>query len=927
LRSFAIRCPQITVVDRMDAARVNRAGGGLPDHRAIRARPAAPYPPRHMAATGQQLNLSAEVELLESLVHEVLTEQCGRVFADEVSWLHATAAALRAGDEEAGRALVERLHALPAGEMEPIIRACSLELQLANIAEERERLRRRREHDAGGHRQRESLAETAALLAEAGADPAEALRALHVELVLTAHPTEATRRSVLDHQWEVTELLDRLEDPRTGRARRAALLDELREVLTVWWQTDEVRRARPHVEDEVRRTLFVFESVLFDTVPVTIGELERTLGAPPPERAVEFASWPGGDMDGHPEVGADTLATTLALHRGAALRMLRRRVAALARRYAHSERRIEPSPELAASLERDADELPTAPVLRRAHRQWEPLRTKLGFIEHRLANTGGTRSGEPGYDRPEELRADLDLIAASLASETVAAGALRRLQRQVEVFGFHLAALDLRQSATVVDEAVSALLPGFANAAEAERQALLADAIAGGRVGLDRRLSGVAGELVGALDTAALAAEAYGPEVVRCLVVSMTEQPSHVLGAMWLAERAARRTPAARRALQLRFVPLFETLADLERAPETMAALYACGAYREHLRAAGDRQVVMLGYSDSGKDGSFVASQWALHNAQVRLAEQAREAGLELELFHGRGGSPSRGGGPTYRAILAQPSGSVHGRIRITEQGEVINARYGHPELAERSLEQTLSAVLLASSLPQPPVGDAWRRELTAMAERSREAYRALVYDDPDFPRFFAQITPIEALAELNIGSRPASRKRDDSIESLRAIPWVFAWTQNRLLLPSWYGAGTALCAGDLELLREMHAGWPFFTTLISTLEMALYKADLGVTERYLKLVDPDLRERFWPRIVDEHARVLDRVLAITRQDELLADAPELRDRLEHRNPWVDPLSHLQVELLERTRADPDADRGPLLGTVTGIAFGLRNTG
>ncbi|MDX6700528.1 MAG: phosphoenolpyruvate carboxylase [Baekduia sp.] len=873
---------------------------------------------------------AADVALLEGLVHEVLTEQCGAEFADTVQWLHATAARVRQGDASAAGQLFDRLHELPEDGLEPIIRACSLQLQLANIAEERERLRRRRGYDVEGARQRESLAEAAHLLADHDVDPAAALGDLHVELVLTAHPTEASRRSVLDHQWAISELLDRYEDPRAGRSRQRTLLDELREVLTVWWQTDEVRRARPHVEDEVRRTLYVFESVLYDTVPRVLDELERRLGPLPDAPVLEYASWPGGDMDGHPEVGADTVTRTIELHRRAALRLLRRSVTDLAGRFSHSERRLSVTPALSDSLHVDAAELPSAPVLRRPHHGWEPLRTKLGFIEHRLDNTLSGRGGEPGYERPAQLRADLELIAGSLGSAHVARGALRRLLRQVDTFGFHLAALDLRQNAVVVDAAVSALLPGYANAPEEERQALLADAIATGRVGLERRPDGTAGELVAALEAAALAAQAYGPEVVRCLIVSMTEKPSHVLGARWLAQRAARRSGPAgseREALALRFVPLFETLADLERAPETMAALYAGEAYRDLLRSQGDRQVIMLGYSDSGKDGSFMASQWALRGAQLALARQAAAEGIELELFHGRGGSTSRGGGPMYRAIVAQPTGSVHGRIRITEQGETISARYGHPELAERSLEQTLSAVLLASNVARPPAPEAWREELDRLARRSRETYRALVYDDPDFARFFFQVTPVEALAELNIGSRPPSRGGDRSIESLRAIPWVFAWTQNRILLPSWYGAGTALAEGDLDLQRAMHADWPFFATMISTLEMALFKTDLGVAERYLELVDADLREHFWPQIAAEHQRVKDRVLAITGTTRLLAGAPELQERLAHRDPWVDPLSHLQVELLRRTRADPSVDRQALLGTVTGIAFGLRNTG
>lgn len=863
---------------------------------------------------------AADVDLLEGLVHEVLTEQSGRAFADTVAWLHATAARVRQGDAAAADALFARLHALSEGDLEPIIRACSLQLQLANIAEERERLRRRRAHDAEGTVQRESLAETAGLLAQHDVDRAAALRDLHVELVLTAHPTEASRRSVLDHQSDLAALLDRVEDPRTGRAQRRRLLAEAREILTIWWQTDEVRRARPHVEDEVRRTLYVFESVIFDAVPRILEELERDLG-PLPEhgKVLEYASWPGGDMDGHPEVGAETVMRTIELHRRSALKLLRTRVARLAQRFSHSERHIAVTPALAASLDRDAAELPTARVLQRPHHGWEPLRTKLGFIERRIINMLDG-AGQAGYESPAALRADLELVCGSLGSEHVAHGSIRRLLWQVDVFGFHLAGLDLRQNATVVDAAVGALLPGFAAAGEDERQRLLAEAIAARARGLERRPDGTAGELVAALDAAALASEAYGPEVVRCLIVSMTEKPSHVLGARWLAQRAGD-------ALDLRLVPLFETLDDLGRATATMAKLYENAAYRELLAEQGDRQIVMLGYSDSGKDGSFVASQWALRGAQLELARQAADLGIELELFHGRGGSTSRGGGPMYRAIVAQPTGSLHGRIRITEQGETITARYGHPELAERSLEQTLSAVLLASNVARPPAPEDWRADVDRLAARSRETYRALVYDDPRFARFFFQMTPIEALAELNIGSRPPSRGGDGTIESLRAIPWVFAWTQNRVLLPSWYGAGTALAEGDFERYRAMHARWPFFAGLISTLEMALFKTDLGVAERYLRLVDDDLRDHFWPQVVAEHARVKSAVLEITGADRLLAGATALQERLLHRDPWVDPLSHLQVELLQRTRTDATADRAPLLATVTGIAFGLRNTG
>jgi len=875
--------------------------------------------------------LIRETDLLSRLLRRVLVEQHGEPFAADVDWLHAAAAQLRGGDDDAGAALIDRLEALPTTEVESYIRACSLQLQLANLAEERERIRRRRGYDAPGLLQRESLAETAERLADRGVSGADAVRALHIELVLTAHPTEATRRSILDHQWDLSELLDRLDDPRTGSSRRRPLLDEAQAILTVWWQTDDVRRARPRVEDEVRRGLFFFER-LFDAVPETFAELERTLRTPVERPVIAFGSWAGSDMDGHPEVGADTLARTLDLHRRTAVRLLRDRVRALARRYSHGDRRIPVSPALASSLERDAAELPSAAVLGRTHRVWEPLRSKLGFVEHRLDNLLRPRTQEPGYGSPGELRADLVLVRECLGSEHVAQGAIRRLLWQVDAFGFHLASLDVRQSSSVLREAVAALLPGYADAgSETQRTRLLGEAIEAGRRGLELAPGGSAGELLRVLDTVALAHRGHGREAVPTLVISMVERPSDVLSALWLARRAGLGRGARASGHSgpgLRLVPLFETLADLQGAPATMATLYDCAPYRDDLRAHGDRQTVMLGYSDSGKDTGFVSSQWALYVAQERLSAQADEHGVALELFHGRGGSTSRGGGRAHQAILAQPRRSLRGRIRITEQGETVSARYGHPELALRSLEQTTSAVLLASGAPGREVPPAWRDRMNRLAARSRERYRALVYEDEDFARFFMQATPIAELGDLNIGSRPPSRGGGaGGVESLRAIPWVFAWTQNRLLLPSWYGAGTALSEAPLGELRSMRDGWPFFASLISTLEMALFKADPDVTARYLPLVDEPVRERLWPLVVQEYERLVARMPEITGEGRLLGSTPALLERLSHRNPWVDPLNHLQVELLGRVRAGDERGRDALLATISGIAAGLRNTG
>src|SRR4051812_5906780 len=520
--------------------------------------------------------LAHDTELLSSTLNSVLEEQAGRVFASRVQWLFRTAASIRAGDETATERLVTYLREVSDESVEPIIRACSLELQLANIAEERERVRRRREYDRTGEIQRESLGETAQILRDRSIDIAPLTAQLQIEHVLTAHPTEATRRSVLDHQWDVAALLDKLDDPRTGNLRRRALLDELREVLTVWWQTDELRRVRPKVEDEVRRNLFFFEAVLFDAVPAVLDEIEHELGVRLVQPVLSYGSWTGGDMDGHPEVGADTPASALQLHRVTALRLLRQRVDHLARVFSHSSLRVPMSQELEDSLAADAEELPSADVLRRPHHEWEPLRTKLGFVAHRLVNTARPRGREPGYADAQSLRRDLELVLAHLGSRHVSLGAIRRLLWQVDVFGFHLAGIDIRQSADVVRQAAAALLPGFAGADEPRRQALLTEALVSGRRGIEHDPGGEPGELLRVLDTVALSVEAYGPHAVTAFVISMTERPSDVLAARWLAARAG--------ANGLRLVPLFETRAALEAAPATMAVLYADEPYVAHLR-------------------------------------------------------------------------------------------------------------------------------------------------------------------------------------------------------------------------------------------------------------------------------------------------------------------------------------------------------
>lgn len=866
------------------------------------------------AATSAPDDLHVETQLLEDLLFQALSEHEGPGFVRTIKHLHDAARDLRDGESARADQLLATLRDSPTADLEPVVRACGMQLALANIAEERERVRRRRNADhPGGPPQRESLAEAAARVGSSTPFP----NRLDIAFVLTSHPTEATRRSVLDHQQTIWHALDLLGDPRLGGSEHEAMRRRIKERLTLWWQTDVVRRVRPQVTDEVRRTLFFFEDVLFDATPDVDEEL-RACFPQPAERigpAIRFGSWAGGDMDGNPSVGAKSVTETLALHRDLAIRLLRERVDRLAGSYSQASERVPMSPALRRSLQRDEEELSDIAERMGPRNEHEPLRRKLSFISARLARA---RDGRPGgYADAVELERDLELIRGSLGSGAVAFGAIQRLLTQVRTFGFHLARLDVRQSADVLQEAAEQLIPELhADADERTRQRVLTDALEYGD--LPPRADDVPAALE-ALDAVREAIEHHGRAALDTLVISMVSQPSDVLAALVLLRFAG--------VERLKIAPLFETIPALEGAEETLAFLYENSAYRQHLQAVGGEQEVMLGYSDSGKDSGYFASQWWLYRAQDRLAKQADEAGIKLRFFHGRGGSPSRGGGHAFGAILGQPPGTVRGRMRITEQGEIIGMRYAHRRLAQRSIEQTLAAVIVAAGDPPAAPDPAFTEEMARLAEHSRREFRALVHESPDFMPFFRQITPIDELGAMNIGSRPASRGEPTDVDALRAIPWVFAWMQNRLVLPSWFGAGSALAAGDTDLQRRMREEWAFFKAVCDTLEMALFKADIGVAKRYLTLVDDELATKLWTPICREHERVTEQLLAITGQQALLEHSPALRDRLVHRNPWIDPISHVQIELLKRTR-DGDARATPaLLESITGVAAGMRNTG
>ncbi len=875
----------------------------------------------------------------ERLLHDVLVEQRGLGFAIQLAGLREAAAARDGAGAPVAEALAEAVAALETHETAALVRACTMQLAVDDVEDELERLEQRRAAERDGALAPESLEHAARLVAAHGTPPQ-----LDVRVVLTAHPTDIARRSVLAKHRTIASLLERLGDPRLGAQERRRLEEDMREALAIWWTTNEVRALQPRVADEVRRLLSFFRTVLFDAGAELARDVRRTLGGSALEPPLRFGSWAGGDMDGNPNVTPATIRATLRAHRILVLTLLLERVRALRAAYSQADATLLVTEGLRASLQRDERELPrTAASLATdyPHEVREPLRRKLAFVAARLhveltAARGGSVAGGPhGYASADALCADLQHVRESVGSAAVADGRIERLLWQARIFGFHLATLELRDNATELQAACRALVPGYAAArTEAERAALLSAACRDGTPHAPQ--DGPLPRAAAAFEVAAEAVAAYGPRALDTFIVSGAEHPSDLLCALWLARWAGLCRDGAP---HLELVPLFESHAALARAPETMAALYDDPAYATHLRARARRQEVMLGYSDAAKEMGYLAGQWALYRAQEALAEQAALRGVELRLFHGRGGSVSRGGGPAYRSILAQPPGTVGGRIKVTEQGEVIRAKFFDRRLAQEALEQTVAAVLHATVVPGAAPPRAWREELARAAAAAQERYAALVWRDPDFAGVLEQCTPIDVLGRLNIGSRPVARGGPRTLARLRAIPWVFAWAQTRIGLPAWYGAGDALASGDLALQREMHAGWPFFAALVASLEAALDAADLAIGERYVALAAEQApAQRLWDAIRAEHARCVERVLAISGHARLAegalldavaspgaaaaADAREAR-----RRPWLDALSLMQLELLRRHRAGDPGALEPLLATIAGIATGLRTTG
>ncbi len=803
-------------------------------------------------------SLRANVRLLGDLLGRVLVEQEGPGLLDDEERVRALARAAREGGRR--EELREAVAGLGVARRSSVLRAFALFFQLVNIAEQHHRVRRRREYEREGRVPAESLAEAFALLDAHGVDSErlrEALCGCAVELVLTAHPTEATRRSVLEANRRIAGLLAQLDDVALPPSGRVRVEQALAEEITILWQTDEVRSRRPKVVDEIRRGLWFFEQSLWDAAPRLSRTLAARVGA---ETApLRFGSWIGGDLDGNPHVGPETIEDALERARTLARRLVRDELTALGAAWGMSTTVVGAVPELGG--------------------EDEPFRARLVAIWKRL--------GDDAYADGAELLADLDeldLVLRAHRGDRIADGGLADLRARVRIFGLHMAKLDVRVHASALHDAGERLRRTFATAARAQQR-----------------------HGVGALDR---------------VIVSMTHAADDVLAAEALAVEAGLRVQA---------VPLLETIDDLRRAPALVAELLE--------RSPRPAVEVMVGYSDSGKDGGPLTAQWEIYRAQERLVEVAREHGVELTVFHGRGGSAGRGGGPTYAAILAQPPGAVDGRLKLTEQGETIAFKYGLSGLAERNLEAAVGATLLtmfpAVAGLEPP-NEGARDTMAELSGVAFHRYRSVVWDDPGFVRFFRSFTPVDELALLEIGSRPVSRPEaaaSGELEALRAIPWVFAWTQNRCLLPAWFGCGSAfhaygLSGERLAWLRRLYREWPFFRAFVENLEMTLAKSSLEIAEAYVSLVPEQAQPgRFWAALAAEHRRSLEAVLEIVEADELLARHPVLQRSIRLRNPYVDPMNAIQVELLRAWRAGEEDARRPLLRSIAGIAAALRNTG
>ena len=901
------------------------------------------------------MEISKAIHLLGDILGSVISElESPKLFATEER-IRAATKERRGGNAQAAKQLAAEVESLDVNSARVISASFAAYFDLVNLAEENERVQHLRERELELYPKPldESVGQAIESLKKDGVTAEQMqslLDGLAIELVLTAHPTEARRRTVVSKLQRLARLLDQLSDETLSQRLQKKIRDSIRAEVIALWLTDRHRTAKLAVTDEVRTGLYFVESVFWDSLPALYEDLADALalhypGVKSPSSWLRLASWMGGDRDGNPNVTHRVTAETLRLHRGLAVEKHRASLQNLARHLSMSDHRLPPPPELILWIEA-RQPLPDHVAYIQERYVAESYRLVLSLLAADLAEASRDDMTARLLGREEhharvtisDLLKPVELIEkhvpASLANDEI-----ERVIRQLRIFGLQTMRLDLREESSRLNAALGEVLRAldladdFSSMPEDERLLLLTKLLADPLPTLSSHpgVTPTAAETWSVFQLMTRVRDVYGAELLGPFIISMCQSACDVLTVLLLA-----RWTGSDRGLQV--VPLFETIEDLRAAPIILESLYSLPLYRQHLATCNHEQMVMIGYSDSNKDGGYVTANWSLYQAQEQITKVAHEHGIAQTIFHGRGGTIARGGGPANRAIRAQPPGSISGRFRLTEQGEIIAARYSNPELAHRHLEQIVHAVLTASSPAHAAreISPAWRAAMDTMSATGFKMYRELVYETPGFIDFWQAATPLDEIKRLHIGSRPAARGKSTAVNKIRAIPWVFSWMQSRFNLPGWFGFGSSMLAvQDNAMLREMYEGWLLFKTMIDNTEMSLIKADMDIAALYVELVpDQTMGQKFYGIILDEYKRTHDAVLSISGHAHLLDAEPITQRAVQVRNPYVDPLNYVQVEMLRRLRSlqDPEGEeaqsiREVITITINGIAAGLRNTG
>ena len=891
--------------------------------------------------------LRDDVRTLGTMVGDLIREQNGEELFELVESARLRAIRRREGNEKPGEELAALVRNLDTATATQLIRSFSTYFQMVNTAEKVHRIRRRRDYlrDVAIY-QPGGLEDSLIKLKASGLDPEglqQLLNMLSVEPVFTAHPTESTRRTMLRKEQFIVKHLIELLNPTMTPQETETALQNIRLLATTGWQTAEHPSEQMTVADELEHVLFFVTDVLYKSMPPFYEDIRAAIDRIYGDEGkhieipdlLHFASWVGGDMDGNPNVNAKTIRATLARQRSLILDLYYNECATVGAKLSQSSDRAEFGQGMLDKIEEYRNIFPNAYHAVPARHRDMPYRVFLRLVQARLQSTYDDDIYP--YEKVDQLIADIELIAESLAfnkGHNAGLFVVKRLLRRMRTFGFHMVTLDVRQDAEVHRRVIGECLGDdeWLERTPEERTARIVAALET-RENAPMTLSTQARKTIAVFQAIAFCRRKYGSRAIGSFIVSMTEGADDILSVLLLAQWGELHN--RRGEVPLDVAPLLETVDDLHAGPEILGKLLDVGLYRQHLALRKNRQMVMIGYSDSNKDGGIASSRWAIQNAQEQLVNAMDNDDIELTLFHGRGGSISRGGSKTHTAVLGAPPGTVNGRLRMTEQGEIINEKYGLPGIALRTLEQITGSVALATALPRHRGNDLpeWHEIMDVVADESRKSYRKLVYETPEFYDYFRRATPIDVIERMRIGSRPSSRRTQAGIDDLRAIPWVFAWTQSRFILPGWYGFGTGLAKAidkfGETVVADMFREWFFFRTLVADAEMVLAKSDLGIAELYSHLAG-DLHEQFYPNILAEFDLTRDTILKYSEHESILEGDMTLQRAIMLRNPYVDPISLMQVDLLQRWRATERQDEdlfGALLATVNGIAAGLQNTG